>query len=149
MNQCTPKELALPQGTSAAIDCLCFMRIRIFTYILLLAWNILVFKPLLVYAQYVFFNDFVSTTLCVKRNETNNCCKGKCHLQKQLAQSHVPQEGQSQSSQKKVPHPDSKEFLVVLTKTDRFEQFTGNQTTPHEIPHTLEVYHSIFVPPKI
>lgn len=30
--------------------------------------------------------EYIAKNLCVKKNEVNNCCKGKCHLQKQLAE---------------------------------------------------------------
>jgi hypothetical protein len=36
------------------------------------------------YIEYNLFNDYIVKNLCVKRNEVNNCCQGKCFLEKQI-----------------------------------------------------------------
>ena len=38
----------------------------------------------LVLADFAVHQDIIATTLCIKKEEMQNTCKGKCHLKKQL-----------------------------------------------------------------
>jgi hypothetical protein len=41
-------------------------------------------KYQLPYIQYNLFKNYIAENLCIKRNETNNLCHGKCFLEKQI-----------------------------------------------------------------
>jgi hypothetical protein len=41
-------------------------------------------KYQLPYLEYNLFNNYIVENLCIQRNEENNCCQGKCFLEKQI-----------------------------------------------------------------
>jgi hypothetical protein len=41
-------------------------------------------KYLLPTVEYNLFKNYIAENLCVKKNEANNCCQGKCYLEKQI-----------------------------------------------------------------
>lgn len=63
----------------------------------LMAYSMGLFKPFATYVAYSFNVDYISGTLCVQKNETNNCCRGKCYLSSQLKKE------TKEESQQKVP----------------------------------------------
>jgi hypothetical protein len=65
--------------------------------ICLTAYAVGLFKPFATYVGYACNVDYISTKLCVQKNETNNCCKGKCYLSSQLKKE------AKEESQQKVP----------------------------------------------
>jgi hypothetical protein len=89
------------------------MRIRVYSYFLLAVWAIVVAKPLLAYAEYSLFKNYIAENLCIKKNEANNCCKGKCYLDKQLAQSHNTSTDKRENAPKKGHQNDLKEFVKI------------------------------------
>jgi hypothetical protein len=42
------------------------------------------FSKVYILVQFQINQDYIAQNLCVKKDIPNNCCKGKCHLQKQL-----------------------------------------------------------------
>lgn len=65
--------------------------------ICLTAYAVGLFKPFATYVAYAVNVDYISNALCVQKNETNNCCKGKCYLSNQLKKE------AKEESQQKVP----------------------------------------------
>lgn len=44
------------------------------------------FSKVIIVADYWLNKDYIAKNLCEKKDVVNNCCKGKCHLKKQLEQ---------------------------------------------------------------
>lgn len=63
----------------------------------LMAYCMGMFKPFATYIAYSVNVDYISSTLCVQKNESNNCCRGKCYLSSQLKKE------TKEESQQKVP----------------------------------------------
>lgn len=91
--------------------------------------------------------EYIAKNLCVKKNEVNNCCKGKCHLQKQL-----------ENEDKKLP--SSNDSTKEKTETELFAQdhltlhWQGNRfmrtiNTPclYRVPKGWR--GSVFQPPRV
>ncbi|MBL7921191.1 MAG: hypothetical protein JNJ40_12810 [Bacteroidia bacterium] len=91
--------------------------------------------------------EYIAKNLCVKKNEVNNCCKGKCHLQKQL-----------ENEDKKLP--SSNDSTKEKTETEFFAQdhltlhWQGNMFV--RTINTLCLYGvpkglrgSVFQPPRV
>ncbi len=60
-----------------------------FTISCLLMQNI---SNLLIVANFQLNRDYIAKNLCIKKEEVNNCCKGSCHLTKQLENDKKKQE---------------------------------------------------------
>ncbi|MDR3245180.1 MAG: hypothetical protein LBT50_01955 [Prevotellaceae bacterium] len=57
---------------------------RLYTAILLGVILLNITKHQLPYLEYNLFKNYIAENLCVKKNEANNCCQGKCFLEKQI-----------------------------------------------------------------
>lgn len=44
------------------------------------------FSKVIILLNFELNRDYIAQNLCVKKNETNNCCKGKCQLKIKLEQ---------------------------------------------------------------
>lgn len=42
------------------------------------------FSKIIIYVNFTLNRDYIAKNLCVKKSEPDNCCKGSCHLQKEL-----------------------------------------------------------------
>jgi hypothetical protein len=57
---------------------------RFYTAILLGMMVLNIAKYQLPHIEYNLFKNYIAENLCVKKNEANNCCQGKCFLEKQI-----------------------------------------------------------------
>ncbi|MDR1877438.1 MAG: hypothetical protein LBQ84_07425 [Flavobacteriaceae bacterium] len=57
---------------------------RIHTAILLVVMVLNICKYQIPYLEYNLFNNYIVENLCVKKNEVNNSCQGKCFLEKRI-----------------------------------------------------------------
>ncbi|MDR0543567.1 MAG: hypothetical protein LBH19_15340 [Dysgonamonadaceae bacterium] len=61
------------------------MKYARFSAAILLAIMVLnICKYQMPYIEYSLFKNYIAENVCVKKNEPNNCCKGKCYLEKQI-----------------------------------------------------------------
>jgi hypothetical protein len=58
---------------------------RFYTAILTGVMVLNVCKYQLPYIEYNLFKNYIVENLCVQKNEINNCCQGKCFLEKQIS----------------------------------------------------------------
>ncbi|MDR3118137.1 MAG: hypothetical protein LBU44_01735 [Mediterranea sp.] len=54
------------------------------TILLLAAMTLNIGRYQLPHLGYALFGRYIAENLCVKRNEVNNSCQGRCHLKKQI-----------------------------------------------------------------
>ena len=47
------------------------------------------FSKICIYVSFKINQDRIAKTLCVQKEIKNNCCKGKCHLEKELKKAEV------------------------------------------------------------
>ena len=90
--------------------------------------------------------DFISKTLCIKKDVAENTCNGKCHLSKQLEKS------EEQSEDTPVLPQNLKEVILFYKKS---ASFSWNWLKPSVINvpcfsalHGVDVSFSIFHPPQ-
>jgi len=57
---------------------------RLFTILTLAAVLLQTFSKGVILLGFEINRDFIAQTLCIKKAQTNNCCKGSCQLTKQL-----------------------------------------------------------------
>lgn len=102
--------------------------------------------------QYFLFKDYIARNLCVKKDIKNNCCQGKCFLEKQLK---AVDESTTENSNnnlntnfKKIQNNDIKEFLSSFFSTSKpvtSDLVRQAYWVASGIPGFVSV---IFVPPK-
>ena len=91
--------------------------------------------------------DFISKTLCIKKDVVENTCNGKCHLSKQLEKS------EEQSEDAPVLPQNLKEIILFYKKAISFGWNCLNPSVVN-IPclsslNGIDFPYSIFHPPKI
>lgn len=84
------------------------------TYLQLMVMVLMISKPIFPLVEYAVFKKNIAANLCEKKNVPNNCCKGKCYLEKQLAKSTDTDNKENRRSSKTNKH-DIKDFIVHFT----------------------------------
>lgn len=90
--------------------------------------------------------DYIAKNLCVKKDEPNNCCKGKCHLKKELDK----EEKQEQSPINPIKEKEEIQFYSDnKTKFSFFNTPLISELISHYSFSLSEKHiHSIFHPPQ-
>jgi len=126
------------------------MKYRVYTYILLSVLIFYIFRPIIPYIEYAVNKDYIAKNLCINRDKPQNCCEGKCYLEKQIKNSAETTTGANEkNSNEKAQNEDVKEFIgshVTLPKV--FETNITLQIKQGSFVSTLIVIF-IFVPPRL
>ncbi len=105
------------------------------------------FSKMIILVNFQINNDYISKNLCVKKEVKNNCCKGSCHLKKQL-QEEEKKEQSPASSLKNV-----KEFQIFCQYNSSFKFQSSllleTDFTPFKGLTAFQPSFSIFHPPKV
>jgi hypothetical protein len=86
-------------------------RTRFYTAMLLAVMMLNSVKYQLPYIQYDLFRNYIAENLCVKRSETNNCCQGKCFLEKQINMVNEVDENPVNPVEKKQVNPETDDYI--------------------------------------
>jgi hypothetical protein len=70
-------------------------------------------KYQLPYIEYNLFNDYIVENLCVEKNEINNCCQGKCFLEKQINRIEETEKNTASPTEKKTITWDGADDYVM------------------------------------
>lgn len=116
-----------------------------FLLVVLTAYLIIPVFPVI---DYLLNKDYIAKNLCVNKDKPKSCCKGKCHMVKQLQKANPNSENNSRDTNKRIQFKDLNEF--VISNSFRFNP---------EIPAISYQYfyitaykdlakHTVFVPPK-
>ena len=68
------------------------MRVRLASYLLLVAYLSIWLKPLFPYIDYELNREYIIKTLCIERDKEVNTCQGQCHLNKEIEKSSSQEE---------------------------------------------------------
>ena len=85
-------------------------------YYMIVTIAIQTFSKWIVVLEYEINKDYIAKNLCVNRAMPARCCKGKCFLQKKLAE----EDGQQQSSGKSAQREDG-QVQFFLNKISKIE----------------------------
>lgn len=90
--------------------------------------------------------DFISKTLCIKKDETENTCNGTCHLRKQMKE--------TQEQQEELPQLPKEELIIVYCSTAASTAFQpdGQMAEQHAVvPHLcpLDLMTDLLRPPQL
>jgi hypothetical protein len=124
------------------------MKTGIIAGILLLVLVAYLVLPVIPIVDYLINKDYIAKNLCVNRDKPKSCCKGKCHLVKQLKKTSSSTESENRDRSKRIQYKELDEFLVkkycqsILHKTT-FDYLNFNSYKLQQLSNS-----SIFVPPE-
>ena len=119
----------------------------VFIIIVLLGVVLQNFSKLIIYANFGLNREYIAKTFCEKKDEPDNCCKGKCHLKKQLDK----EDNKEQS--KGTPVKEGTEVQLFSEKHSKLFLFKPNSgieiNTVYVLAFSETILRPIFHPPKI
>ncbi len=124
------------------------MKIRIFAIIQLVILVLYIFSPILPHIDYAINKDYIAKNLCVKKEIPNNCCQGKCYLNKQIQKSEETNNSKETNSNKKVQSKEVHEFIVTNFKLPKIAEINSNILFFKQIANISTFSSIVFVPPK-
>jgi hypothetical protein len=85
-------------------------------------------KYQLPYLEYSLFNDYIVENLCVQKDKANNCCHGKCFLEKQIGLVNETEDNTSNPTEKKtVNWNETDNYVVDKTVLQESKHFIKKQ----------------------
>ena len=121
---------------------------RIFAFTLLIVMVFTIGRYQIPYIQYNLFKDYIAKKLCVNREMKDNCCQGKCFLDKQIKLTNENSTTNETNNSRKVLNSEVKEFLsshIIIPKP------VEKKLSPQYFKETFiisKIAFAIFVPPK-
>ena len=106
-------------------------------------------SPIIPFIQYAVFKEYIAKNLCVRKDIPNNCCHGKCYLEKQVKNTTETGESEERNSNRKVQVRPLNEFLSSLNK---FPGLFGIHLIHCVITESIifpRFVSDVFVPPEI
>lgn len=105
------------------------------------------FSTILILINFQLNKEYISKNLCVQKEVKDNCCKGSCHLKKQLKEEEKKEQSPANSLK------DIKEFQIFC-QINSFFQFQPDillqmDFIPFAHPKTASISSSIFHPPTV
>jgi hypothetical protein len=120
---------------------------RVFLILTLVAILLQSFSKGVILLGFKINRSFIAQSLCVKKDEANNCCKGSCQLTKQLKEDdHKDDKNTAQNTK------DSNEiqlFCETLYSLIPVSVTTGNPVSHYSFALTNPETDSIFHPPSL
>lgn len=116
---------------------------------LLLAFYLML-KPLFPLLDYAVNYDYISTELCINRNQPELHCKGKCYVSKELAK--ASQEDSSPFSKTKIPTQKTLDFYLPTEISEISivaKEFYTNSLFIYKTDYSYLFLKHIFRPPII
>jgi hypothetical protein len=125
------------------------MKNGIISGILLLVLSAYLIIPVLPVIDYLINKDYIAKNLCVNKDKPKSCCKGKCHMVKQLQKTNKNTESDPKNTSSRVLLKELNEFIINRTcsytaKITRHTYFAYNIITSDQLACS-----AIFVPPKL
>lgn len=124
------------------------MRYKYYSILYLVIILLYLFRPLLPYIDYMINRDYITKNLCVEKDNPDNTCHGKCHLQEQLNKSSVPVNNEGNDKENKISDNNMKDHLRPFS--DDLLMFPdGSPMAGHYfLRETTSNISDIFVPPQ-
>jgi hypothetical protein len=122
-------------------------RIIAITHLLILVFYLI--SPVIPYIHYAVFKEYIEQNLCIKKDIPNNCCRGKCYLEKQVKNAKETGETEERNTNKKVQSRSLNEFLSGnIIFSDLFAK-SIRQIIKTETINIMWFVSYVFIPPEI
>ena len=125
------------------------LRYRVFAIALLVMMVLNIFRYEIPYLQYDIFKDYIAKNLCVNKDKKDNCCQGKCFLNKQIKLTNENNTANENNNSKKLLNSEVKEFLSSHIIIPKPAEKTLSPKCIIEIFIISKIASSVFVPPKL
>jgi hypothetical protein len=127
------------------------MRYSIYATILLAVLIFNIFRFQIPYIQYVVFGKYIAEELCVKRDVPDNCCKGKCFKEKQIAAinaTHESENTKEKQTEKKTEINEVKEYLPTHSILPAIAEKSIKRYLSYSVSLNSRTIAAIFIPPQ-
>ena len=116
--------------------------------ILILVMAAYVIIPAVPVIDYLINKDYIAKNLCINKDKPKSCCKGKCHMVKQLQKTNKNTDNEPKNSNSRVQLKELTEFILSKSCT-----FTAEITSHAYFVYNIVTFDqlacsAIFVPPK-
>ena len=125
------------------------LRYRVFAIALLVMMVLNIFRYEIPYIQYDIFKDYIAKNLCVNKDKKDNCCQGKCFLNKQIKLENENNAANENNNSKKLLNNEVKEFISSHIIIPKPAEKTLSPKYIIEIFIISKIAFAIFVPPKL
>jgi len=129
------------------------MRLKIYAILLLALFGFILVKSILPYVDYYLHKEYIAKNLCEKKEEVNNCCHGKCYLEKEIKKNEESGDKRCKdnTNQKKtVSQPDVREYISTIVYEYNYDVKNRLKFVLCSSVHILHNrIFSIFVPPEM
>jgi len=124
------------------------MKTVLVSLILLLVLAAYIIIPVVPVIDYLVNKDYIAKNLCINKDKPKSCCKGKCHMVKQLQKTNKNTDNDPKNTSSRVQLKELNEFVVSRTcsytpEINSHTYFVYNILTSDQL-----AYSAIFVPPK-
>jgi hypothetical protein len=124
------------------------MKTGIVSSFLLLVLGAYLIIPVIPVIDYLINKEYVAKNLCVNKDKPKSCCKGKCHMVKQLQKTNKSTDNDPKNTSSRFQLKELNEFIVSRTcsytpKITSCTYFLSNIVTSDQLACS-----AIFVPPK-
>lgn len=105
--------------------------------------------PALPVFDYLINRDYIARNLCVNKDKPKSCCKGKCHMVKQLQKTNQGTEDNPKNTNVRIQLKDMNDFLICsyssfVPAINSNKYFICNIFTFDQMARA-----AIFIPPKL
>jgi len=104
--------------------------------------------PVVPVIHYLLNKDYIAKNLCVNRDKPKSCCKGKCHMIKQLQKANQNPEKNTKNTGNRLQLKNLNEFLMGFINQCISPVFSIKLLTNNNLTHFRSVSADIYVPPK-
>jgi len=104
--------------------------------------------PAIPVIDYMVNKDYIAKNLCINKNKPKSCCKGKCHMIKQLQKVNQNQEKDSKDTSKRVQVKEPDEFILNSPSYFYSEIIRTQYQNYNALSYNELAGSAIFVPPE-
>ncbi len=85
---------------------------RVISWVLLSFIVVYITIPVIPVIEYLFNREYIANNLCVNKDKPKSCCKGKCHLVKQLNKTNNPNGNDKKELPKRLQLKELQDFIL-------------------------------------
>jgi len=125
------------------------MKTGIVSSFLLLVLAAYIIIPAVPVIDYLINKDYIAKNLCINKDKPKSCCKGKCHMVKQLQKTNQNTEKDSKNTNSRVQLKELNEFVISRPGSFTPEIVSNKYLIYNILTSDQLACSAIFVPPKL
>lgn len=125
------------------------MKSAVVSHMLLLVMAAYLIIPVIPVIDYLVNKDYIAKNLCINKDKPKSCCKGKCHMVKQLLKTNQNPENDTKNTNKRTQLKELNEFVLSNTNDITIEKISIEYLDNYTSDYCQLASYTIFVPPKL